>query len=91
MEDVNDKLEILKTELHQLLKRGEDWIQQLPIHKQRLLQQLPIKNEWIQHIPPNQIYVAIAVVLLTIFFLFLGQSLFLPISFILYDLFTNQA
>lgn len=75
---MDEKLEILKSEMQQMLKKGEALIQQIPL-KAQWVRQLHTHKEWIQHIPPTQLYVAIAVVFITIFLLFIGIKAFATI------------
>lgn len=56
-----DKMQHLKTQLDQWLKLGEEWVHHL-------------REEHLHQIPPTQLYVAVGVVCLTIFFLLLSNS-----------------
>ncbi|KAL8154609.1 uncharacterized protein LOC141659745 isoform X1 [Apium graveolens] len=75
--DMNEKVEILKSEVQDLLKKGQDWVQHLSveINKQEWTQKLPPfinKNEWmVQNVPPIQLYVALLVLLVTMFLFFI--------------------
>lgn len=73
--DMNEKIDILKSEFQELLKKGQDWVQHLrvEINKQEWVQKLP---SFIQNIPPLQLYVAFVVLFLTMFLFFIGELRF---------------
>ncbi|KAL1823502.1 hypothetical protein DCAR_0311410 [Daucus carota subsp. sativus] len=68
--DMNEKIEILKSEFQKLSKDGQAWVQHLSVemNKQEWFQKLP---PFIQNIPPLQLYVALVVLFLTMFFFFI--------------------
>lgn len=79
--DMNEKIEIFKSEFQDLLKKGQDWVQHLSveINEQEWTQKLPPflnKNQWmVQNVPPLQLYVALLVLFLTMLFFFIGNPL----------------